>query len=93
LIPLHARLLAPEPDESPAPPGARGAEITCLARSVRERTCDAQAAQPVLSDGGGLVEQSRFAADGTEEPTLWLPGADAFHPLDCVDAQVAQHRR
>jgi hypothetical protein len=46
----------PKPDASPTPPDARGAKNACLARSVRERTCDAQAAQPALADGGGLVE-------------------------------------
>lgn len=46
LILPHDRLLAPKPDASAAPPGARGAKNACLAPSVRERACDAQAAQP-----------------------------------------------
>ena len=45
LIPPHAWLLAPEPGARPAHPGARGAKNACLARSVRERTRDDQAAQ------------------------------------------------
>ena len=49
-------LAAHQHEEKRTPPGARGAVKGCRACSACEQTRDAQAAQPALADGGGLVE-------------------------------------
>ena len=61
----------------PTSSGARGAEMDGLSHSVRERTSDAQAAQPALTDLDGFVEERRRTADHATEALLGLDRAQA----------------